>query len=125
MLADNEKAFHTHLGQKLHASLGLIQIVLNVTNAALPEEGEIIEWDFLGTENLFLDGHLSAFNGTISYYICIIVFTIVWFIFHKLMHISQRVSKSTEENARDMYCTVIENCKGDGWVDVELIWFYV
>lgn len=46
MLADNEKAFHIHLGQKLHSSLGLIQIVLNVTNAALmpvPEEGEIIE----------------------------------------------------------------------------------
>jgi len=41
VLADNEKAFHIHLGQKLHASLGLIQIVLNVTNAAVHEEGEI------------------------------------------------------------------------------------
>lgn len=46
VLTNNEKAFHVYLGQKLHATMGLIQIVLGVTNAALmsvPEEGEIIE----------------------------------------------------------------------------------
>jgi hypothetical protein len=46
VLIDNEKAFHVYLGEKLHATMGLIQIVLGVTNAALmsvPEDGEIIE----------------------------------------------------------------------------------
>lgn len=46
MLTDNEQAFHDHLQQKLNPSLGLIQVVLGVTNAALmsePEEGELIE----------------------------------------------------------------------------------
>ena len=44
VLADNEQAFHDHLEQKLNTSLGLIQVVLGVTNAALmsePEEGEL------------------------------------------------------------------------------------
>ena len=46
VLADNEQAFHNYLEQKLNTSLGLIQVVLGVTNAALmsePEEGELIE----------------------------------------------------------------------------------
>jgi hypothetical protein len=46
VLADNEKAFHVYLEQKLNTTYGLIQAVLGVTNAALmsvPEEGELIE----------------------------------------------------------------------------------
>ena len=46
VLAQNEKTFHIHLEQQLHASFGLIQVVLGVANAALysvPEEGEILD----------------------------------------------------------------------------------
>ncbi|KAF8812525.1 hypothetical protein BYT27DRAFT_7252046 [Phlegmacium glaucopus] len=45
VLTHNEQAFHVLLGQKLHASFGLIQVVLGATNTALTsmcEDGEII-----------------------------------------------------------------------------------